>query len=134
VRSRILLLVVSVGVFKLSGGNFSSFDWLISVLSMYRWLVLRQHRTDSHDRSVRSGIFLLVVSVVVFELSGEHISSFDWLIGVLSMYRWLVLRHRRTDSRDRSVRCGILLVVFSDRVFKLSCRNLLCIDVEHKLH
>jgi len=70
----------------------------------------------------------------MFKLSREHISSFDWINSVLSMYRRLVLRHHRTDSRYRSVRCGILLVVFSDRVFKLSCRNLLCIDVEHKLH
>jgi len=200
VRSRILLLVVSVGVFKLSGGNFSSFDWLISVLSMYRWLVLRHRRTDSRDRSVRCGILLGIYIVrmlklfrwnvfrglfndsllklsrrnlhcisikylhellcgflsgldgldsmfglhfrlllrdngstgcnrdmcdrkvfiflvdLMYKLRSRILSVLNWLFCVLFMYCRLVLCHHRTNSCNRSVRCGIFLFSCVDSV------------------
>jgi hypothetical protein len=69
----------------------------------------------------------------LLKLSGGNISILVWLNGVLGLYCWLVLRFRRIASGDGNLRRGLLLVVFSDGVFKLSRRNIHCIDIEHKL-
>jgi len=155
-------------MYKLWSGILSGLDWLFRVLCMFQWLVLRHHRTNSCHRSLRCGIILFILSVhmlelsrwnlrclvfdyKLFELSGDHFPSFDWLHYMLGLYCWFILRHHRIDSRDRSMCCGILLVVFSvgvlklsswsicfivfiDKLLKLSGRNLHCISIKFKLH
>jgi len=79
-------------------------------------------------------VHCLVFKYKLLKLSGDHFSSFDWLHYMLGLYRWLVLRNLWTVSRDRSMRSGILLVIFSDGLLKLSFWNLRLISFIDKLH
>jgi len=69
----------------------------------------------------------------LLKLSFGDFSSVDWLHYMLCMYRWLILRHHRTNSSNRSVRCGLLLWVFIDSLLEMSCWNFCCFVFNDKL-
>jgi len=155
-------------MYKLWSRLLPGFDWLFCVLFLHRWLVLRLHRVISRNRSLRCRIVLFffvdrvlkmsggnlccsIFNFKLFKLSGGNFPSINWFNRMLFMYRWLVLRQHRIDSRDRILCFRVLHVVFSIGLFKLPCWkiffgaffdqllklyrwNLHCFSIEHKLH
>jgi len=149
-RDRKVFVFLGDLVYKLWSGILSGLNWLNGLLCMLRRFVLCHHRTYSCNRSVRCGIILFILSVHMLELSRWNLrclvfkykllklsvgkfSNIDRLHYMLELYRWIVLCNHRFIIRDRSVRCGILLSVFIDNLFKLSRWNICCFVFDIKL-
>ena len=111
-----VLSCFSDGLLKLSGRDFSGFDGLLDLLSLHGRIVLRYHRPERSDWSMRSWVILggffkclfkLFIGIIfifcivneLLQLSGGLLSVFDWIDCVHHLPWRIVLRD------DWSFRC-----------------------------
>ena len=101
---------------------------------MYRGIVLRHHRTQRCDRSLRGGFIFSRLCNNVFKLPGRGLSGYSWYYSMYGMYRGIVLCHHRTQRSDWSLHRWYIFGCFCDCLFKLSCWDLSSHDWFHSMH
>jgi len=114
--SRIFLVVFCVDVLQLSSRLFSGFDRLNNLHGLsFRLLLCSEWSTGCNRDMCDRKVFIFLVDLM-YKLRSRILSVLNWLFCVLFMYCRLVLCHHRTNSCNRSVRCGIFLFSCVDSV------------------
>jgi len=111
-------------LFKLSNGSLSGHNWINSMYSMPRRVVLCHHGSHSCNGCLLSWKILCCVINYLFKLFIGNLSSLNGIHDLYSMSRRIVLRHHGLDCSDGQLCCGIIFRYFGDFMLKLYCWNL----------